>query len=52
VRRESGSQTVRLPADYVARHVDLGYALTGFRAQGITVDTAHAIVTPGMTRDA
>ncbi len=43
--------TVRLPADYVAEHVELGYAVTAHRAQGATVDTAHAIVTPTMTRE-
>ena len=30
---------VRLPADYVAEHVQLGYATTIHGAQGITVDT-------------
>ena len=33
------------------RHVDLGYAVTVHRAQGITVDTAHAVVGPGTTRE-
>lgn len=41
---------VRLPADYVTEHVELGYASTIYRAQGITVDIAHGIVTPAMTR--
>ncbi len=43
--------TVALPADYVAEHVELAYATTAYRAQGTTVDTAHAIVQPGMTRE-
>lgn len=43
--------TVTLPADYVAEHVELAYATTAYRAQGATVDTAHAIVQPGMTRE-
>jgi hypothetical protein len=43
-------QVVRLPADYVAEHVELGYATTAHRAQGITVDTAHTIAGPGMNR--
>ncbi|WP_370324571.1 ATP-dependent RecD-like DNA helicase [Euzebya sp.] len=43
--------TVQLPAEYVADHVELGYAVTAHRAQGATVDTAHAIVTPTMTRE-
>ena len=42
---------VTLPADYVAEHVELAYATTAYRAQGATVDTAHAIVQPGMTRE-
>ncbi|MTV27808.1 relaxase domain-containing protein [Nitriliruptoraceae bacterium ZYF776] len=43
--------TVTLPADYVAAHVELAYATTAYRAQGATLDTAHAIVQPGMTRE-
>jgi conjugative relaxase-like TrwC/TraI family protein len=44
---------VRLPAAYVAEHVDLGYAITVQRAQGLTVDTSHALVaSPSMTREA
>ena len=34
-----------LPAAYVAEHVQLGYAATVHAAQGLTVDTAHAVVT-------
>ena len=44
--------TVRLPANYMAEHVDLGYALTVHRAQGLTTDTAHLVLTPGTTREA
>ena len=52
VRRYRGSSTVRLPADYVAEHVDLGYATTAHRAQGMTVDTAHVVVTgPTISRE-
>lgn len=47
---ESGS-TVVLPADYVAAHVELGYAATIHRVQGMTVDTSHAMVGVGMTRN-
>ena len=43
--------TVRLPASYVSRHVELLYATTTNRAQGSTVDTAHPLVTAGMTRE-
>jgi conjugative relaxase-like TrwC/TraI family protein len=43
--------TVLLPAEYVSRHVDLGYAITSHRAQGITTDTAHVVVASGSTRE-
>ena len=60
--REDGSVTIRqpgkraggsivLPASYVAEHVDLGYAVTAHRAQGLTVDTAHVLVEPATTRE-
>ena len=44
--------TVRLPAGYLAEHVDLGYAITVHRAQGLTADTAHLVLTPGTSREA
>lgn len=40
-----------LPSEYVAQHLDLGYATTAHRAQGITVDTAHVVVTASTTRE-
>ncbi len=40
-----------LSADYVGRHLDLGYAVTAHRAQGITVDTAHVVVTSSTSRE-
>lgn len=43
--------TVRLPAAYVAEHVELGYATTIARTQGITVDQTHTIATPAMGRE-
>lgn len=43
--------TVVLPAGYVADHVDLGYAITAHRAQGITVDTAHVVASGSTTRE-
>jgi hypothetical protein len=43
--------TTRLPADYVAEHVELGYATTAHRAQGRTVDTAHAYVSGATVRE-
>lgn len=42
---------VRLPAEYVAEHVELGYAATIARTQGMTVDETHTIATPGMGRE-
>ncbi|WP_280423859.1 MobF family relaxase [Nocardia carnea] len=42
--------SVRLPADYVAEHVRLGYAATIDSAQGITTDTCHIALTGGETR--
>ena len=36
---------ITLPAWYVAEHAELGYASTIHRAQGRTVDTAHALLT-------
>jgi hypothetical protein len=42
--------TVTLPADYVARHVELAWAVTGYGSQGITTDHAICIVEPGSSR--
>ena len=50
-RRAGGGGEVVFPADYVAEHVELGYATTAHRAQGRTVDTAHALIAPGVTRE-
>lgn len=60
--REDGSVTIRptnrrfggsivLPAAYVAEHLDLGYAVTAHRAQGVTTDTSHVVVTSTTTRE-
>jgi conjugative relaxase-like TrwC/TraI family protein len=53
VRRQGRQRasTVLLPADYVRNHVELGYAVTSHRAQGITTDTAHVVVAPSTTRE-
>ena len=48
-RRHHGHTT--LPADYVAPHVELDYARTVRRAQGLTVDHAHLVVNPQMSRE-
>jgi conjugative relaxase-like TrwC/TraI family protein len=42
----------RLPGRYVAEHVELGYATTIHRAQGLTFEHAHLLTSPGMTREA
>lgn len=49
-RRRWGA-TLRLPSEYVVEHVELGYAVTAYRAQGVTVDTGHTLVEPGATRE-
>jgi hypothetical protein len=51
VRRVNGGAEVILPADYVAQHVELGYATTSYRSQGRTVDTTHSLVSPTTTRE-
>ncbi|MDP9020186.1 MAG: relaxase domain-containing protein [Actinomycetota bacterium] len=42
--------SMRLPAAYVARHVELGWAVTGYGTQGMTTDHAIAVVEPSSTR--
>jgi hypothetical protein len=44
VARHGDGATLRLPADHLARHTHLAYATTAHRAQGMTVDRAHATV--------
>ena len=51
VSRVGGGEVV-LPADYAASSVELAYATTAHRAQGRTVDTAHALVSPTTTAKA
>ncbi|WP_166664367.1 MobF family relaxase [Actinophytocola oryzae] len=60
-RHTDGRLTVRhvqhrgrrtLPAWYVAEWVELGYAATVHRSQGMTVDTARAFLTIAATREA
>jgi len=43
--------TVRLPADYLAEHVDLGYAGTVDAVQGRTVRIAHDLIDQQTSRD-
>jgi len=51
VQRAGGGAGAQLPAAYVQEHVELGYASTAHRAQGRTVDTAHAYVSAGTVRE-
>lgn len=51
VRRDTGA-TVTLHGDYVESAVELGYATTAHRSQGLTVDAGHSVVTRGrLTRE-
>lgn len=46
-----GTRLVRLDAEDLATgQLALGYALTGHRAQGVTVDTCHVLADAAMTR--
>jgi conjugative relaxase-like TrwC/TraI family protein len=49
--RPDDGATVRLPAAYVAANVELGYATSTARTQGMTVDETHTIAGPGMGRE-
>ncbi|WP_420119926.1 MobF family relaxase [Nakamurella sp.] len=40
---QPGAAAVILTPAYVREHVDLGYATTAHRAQGLTVDTSHVL---------
>ena len=51
VRHHRHGGRVRLPAEYVAESVELGYATTTARAQGMTVDTAHVLVDANTSRE-
>jgi len=51
VSRLGSHGSVVLPADYVREHVELAYASTAHRAQGRTVDTAHAYISPRTVRE-
>ncbi|WP_235523258.1 MobF family relaxase [Cellulomonas sp. Root485] len=43
--------SLTLPATYVAEAVELGYATTTARSQGMTVDETHTVITAGMGRE-
>ncbi|MBB3092083.1 MobF family relaxase [Nocardioides albus] len=44
LRLNGRTGTVKIPAEYVRDHVELGYATTVYGAQGETVDTAHVAI--------
>jgi conjugative relaxase-like TrwC/TraI family protein len=50
VRHDTHGGRITLPAEYTSRSVELGYACTGHRAQGLTVDTSHGILDESTTR--
>ncbi|WP_254069702.1 MobF family relaxase [Pimelobacter simplex] len=50
VQHTQHGRTVRLPADYVARATELGYACTVHTAQGVTADTMHGLATGSESR--
>ncbi len=51
IRQDNGARIV-LGASYLAESVELGYATTAHRSQGITVDTGHTLVSEGrLTRE-
>ena len=41
--RNGASRHVVLPADYAERHLDYAYALTAYKAQGLTVDRTFSL---------
>lgn len=52
-RRQDSSVRITLPAAYMAQEVELGYATTAHRCQGMTVDRAHLVISSDehMTRE-
>ena len=51
VRNLQHRGTITLPAQYVAQHVELGYAATIHRTQGLTVQTCHGHLSVRATRE-
>lgn len=49
--REDTGATITLPNDYLASSIELGYASTAHRAQGLTVDTAHVAADESFGRE-
>ena len=49
---ERHGEKMTLPGDYVAEHIELGYAATEYSIQGVTVGTTHNLTTPNTSRAA
>ncbi|WP_405475869.1 MobF family relaxase [Paenarthrobacter ilicis] len=50
--RKDTREALILPSTYLEASLELGYATTAHRSQGLTVDTGHTVVTPGrLTRE-
>ncbi|MGQ0434495.1 MAG: MobF family relaxase [Microthrixaceae bacterium] len=49
--RDPERGTAVLPRDYVERHVELGWAVTGYGTQGDTVDVGIAVLEAGTSRN-
>ncbi|MGW4490477.1 AAA family ATPase [Streptomyces sp. NPDC004376] len=52
VRHTDHGGRIALQPGYLRRHAELGYAYTTHRAQGITVDAAHGLITARTSREA
>ena len=52
VRHTGHGGRVVLPARYLRKHAELGYASTVHRAQGLTVDTSHGLISARTSREA
>jgi hypothetical protein len=50
--RNDNGASITLSSRYLRDSVELGYATTVNRAQGLTVDTAHALIDGGISREA
>jgi conjugative relaxase-like TrwC/TraI family protein len=52
VKSQKGGAKARLPRPYVDAHVELAYAGTAHAVQGRTVDVAHMLCDPNVSREA
>jgi DNA-binding transcriptional regulator YdaS (Cro superfamily) len=52
VKSQNGGAKARLPRTYVDAHVELAYAGTAHAVQGRTVDAAHLLCNPNVSREA